>query len=281
MQGDSYYIDYANPDAAAFFARVLVNVTKATLSSGKPVLDYIYIDGDPVESTTHSYHTGIGPARSAAIVDAIYSCFASIQGELDRAGLGQKVILNGLDTQWAAQRHVGTGVAGSMFDHWSILQFLDRQTGEFNKDMMDQAFALVGSALLANVTTKIKGWPGPIIAQKDKYPPNIPTPATPAELQQVAADRFNSELALFLLVATANDFWVYSWFWSWDDYVPNKPASSVPPGFFPQAACTVGAPAGPAARVAGTWTYTRKFENASVFVDLGNRTASRVDFAHC
>eukprot|EP01046_Picozoa_sp_COSAG06_P099688 COSAG06_NODE_45803_length_352_cov_0.498024_2_plen_52_part_01 len=48
------------------------------------------------------------------------------------------------------------------------------------------------------------------------------TPGNPAEQQTAAALRFNSELAFFLLVATKYDFWIYSWFWDWDNYVPGS-----------------------------------------------------------
>eukprot|EP01062_Namystynia_karyoxenos_P037789 TRINITY_DN27492_c0_g1_i4.p1 TRINITY_DN27492_c0_g1~~TRINITY_DN27492_c0_g1_i4.p1 ORF type:complete len:454 (+),score=138.46 TRINITY_DN27492_c0_g1_i4:95-1363(+) len=281
MHGKDYYIDYTHPGAAAFFADVVVNVTTASLPSGAPVLDFVYIDGDPSEAENSRYLPGVGPARSAEIVSAMYACFANIQARLDGAGRGQKVILNGMDAEWEAERHVVTGAAGSMFDHWSILQFVDRHTGAFETDLMAQAIALASSPLLSNVTTQIKGWPGPIVHQRDQYPPNMPTPKTPGELQQVSATRFNSELALFLLVASPNHFWIYSWFWGWDDYVPGAPDSSVPPAFFPEAKCPLGAPAGPATRAAGTWTYRREFEHASVFVDLGNRSASRVAFRGC
>ena len=40
-----YYYDWLNPAAADFFANVLLNVTRATLPSGKRVLDYIHCDG--------------------------------------------------------------------------------------------------------------------------------------------------------------------------------------------------------------------------------------------
>ena len=59
---------------------------------------------------------------------------------------------------------------------------------------------------------------------------------------------------------------------------PGQPASDVPDDFYPQAKCALGSPKGPPTRKAGTWTYTREYEHASVFVDLANRTASRVDF---
>ena len=98
------------------------------------------------------------------------------------------------------------------------------------------------------------------------------------ELQRVGGERFNSELAFFLLVAEDTMFWLYSWFWGFDDWVPGQVDSSVPAGFFPQAKCQLGAPKGKATRKVGTWTYTRQYEHASVFVDLNNRTASSVTF---
>ena len=70
------------------------------------------------------------------------------------------------------------------------------------------------------------------------------TPSTPAEQQIAAALRFNSELALFLLVATEYDFWIYSWFWDWDNYVPGSAESTVPMAFYPEAKCKVGTPSG-------------------------------------
>ena len=47
---------------------------------------------------------------------------------------------------------------------------------------------------------------------------------------------------------------------------------------FPQAKCALGLPKGPPARKAGTWTFTREYEHASVFVDLTNRSAGHVHF---
>jgi hypothetical protein len=180
-----------------------------------------------------------------------------------------------------------------MIDHWSILGFLltDKQDcgdppnktslcGHFNAPAMNELYtlALVRSQLLSNMTVQVKGWVGPVIEQQGKYPPQMHTPPPGAERQQVMAERFNSELALFLLVAEDHMYWLYSWFWGFDSWVPNQPDSDVPPDFFPQAKCALGAPKGPPVRKAGTWTYTREYAHASVFVDLSNRTASRVDF---
>jgi hypothetical protein len=165
-----------------------------------------------------------------------------------------------------------------MFDHWTILQYLNRTNGDFLADAVDAGFSFMQSRLVSNITVQIKGWPGPIVRQRDMYPPNIPTPEGPAALQRVASERFNSELAFFLLVAEDHFFWLYSWFWGFDDWIPGQPDSSIPKGFFPEAKCQLGAPKGKGARVAGTWTYTREFEHATVFVDLANRTASNVKF---
>lgn len=166
-------------------------------------------------------------------------------------------------------------------DHWTILQFLNRQTGQFNATMVDEAFQLVGSKLLSNFTTQIKGWVGPVVKQRGQYPPNYTPVKTPADQAKAAAERFNSELAFFLLVATEHDYWIYSWFWGWYDYVGGTAASTIPANFFPQAQCALGAPTAPMRRIPGTWTYRREFAHASVFVDLTNRTNSRVDFTGC
>ena len=276
-----FYIDYSNPDACAFYTKVLVNVSSFLNDSGAPILDYVYIDGDPALSQTSSFLPGIGPARSQQLVGDIYNCFGGIQSQLDERGFDQKVVLNGMDDVFSATIHRATGAAASMFDHWTILQFLHGNNGSFVLEDMDAAIALASGNRTNNFTLKIKGWPGPIIQQRDQYPPNIPTPTTTAEFQAVAEQRFNSELAFFLLVAESKDFWVYSWFWRWYDYVPNNPASTVPPHFFPEAACAIGAPNGPYRRTPGTWIYTREFEHASVYVDLTNRTACKVSFDNC
>ena len=65
-----------------------------------------------------------------------------------------------------------------MFDHWSILQFLDRTTGVMNEPMMDSALKLVTSPLVKNFTTQIKGWVGPVIKQQGHYPSSYPQPNT-------------------------------------------------------------------------------------------------------
>ena len=73
------------------------------------------------------------------------------------------------------------------------------------------------------------------------------TPTDGAEKQAAMAERFNSELAFFLLVAEDHMWWEYSWFWGFDSWIPagmGDPDSNVPKEFFPQAECSLGPPAG-------------------------------------
>ena len=176
-------------------------------------------------------------------------------------------------------------------DHWSILQFLQTDKlscptppsptdvcGEMDPVKMDALFKLVRGDVLANMTLHVKGWVGPVVAQHGIYPAQMHTPKPGAERQAEMARRFNSELALFLLIAEDHMYWMYSWFWGFSSWVPNMQDSDVPPDFFPQAKCALGAPQGAPHRVGTTWTYTRAYEHAKVFVDLRNRTACRVEF---
>ena len=138
---------------------------------------------------------------------------------------------------------------------------------------------LARSKALKNMTLQVKGWVGPVIKQEGHYPPQMHTPMAGAERQQVAIARFNSELALFLLVAENTMYWMYSWFWGIDIWVPGQSDSQGPPaGGYPQAKCRLGAPIGPPKGPSAALTYTREYEHATVFVDLKNRSAGRVDF---
>jgi hypothetical protein len=74
---------------------------------------------------------------------------------------------------------------------------------------MDALFTLVRSRLLSNMTMQIKGWVGPTISQPGKWPAQMHTPTPGAERRQAMADRFNAELALFLLVAEDHMWWLY------------------------------------------------------------------------
>jgi hypothetical protein len=274
--GHNFMFDYLNKDFRAFFTKVLVNVVSQTSASGEPRLDYIYLDGPDWRCPP-----GISAVRSAMLLAEKMAFLSDLQAAFDAIpGGGRNIILNAVDTSETAQRFNPTGAAGCMLDHWTILQFLNRTDGTFNQPAQDGLFNLARSELLSNMSLFIKGWVGPVIKQQGQYPPNIPTPKTPEEKAVVAGERFNSELAFFLLVAEDHMYWFYSWFWGFDDWVPGLPDSTFPKEFFPQTKCALGAPAGPPTKSSapGTWIYTREYEHASVYVDLDNRTASKVIF---
>ena len=299
--GDDYYLrddhgnlalkhgdvmwDYSNKEGVALFRRALVNVVKQT-EGGKPLIDYIFLDGP-----RWNLQPNISAARNAQLEEDKYEWFAELQDAFNAIPGGRNAIMNSLDDVPTAKLYHPTGAAGAMVDHWSILQFLLRDKvscppkpspkdlcGHMNPAAMDALFTLVRSKMLANMTLQVKGWVGPVMAQQGIYPPQMHTPTPGAERRAEMARRFNSELALFLLVAEDHMYWMYSWFWAFDSWVPNEVDSDVPSEFFPQAKCALGKPKGPPVRNAATSTYTRKYEHASVFVDLTNRTACTVTF---
>ena len=292
--GHSVMWDYSNKKGVALFARALVNVVSQTLSNGKPILDYIYLDGPDWQDLPN-----ISNARNARLKADKMEFIADLQNQFDALPGGSRgIILNGVDTVATAKTFNPTGASGVMVDHFTILQFLltgeptnmdkcnvkpPAVCGDFDVPAMDGLFQLVQSKELSNVTVQVKGWVGPIIAQRDKWPPQMGTPADGAEKQAAMAERFNSELAFFLLVAEDHMWWEYSWFWGFDSFIPagmNDPDSNVPKDFFPQAKCALGAPAGAYVKGAKS-TYTRSFAHADVFVDLRNRTNSKVTFKGC
>ena len=114
------YIDYSQQAAADFFEKVILG----TLADG--TLDYVYFDG--VGEIEAPHFTGVNLARGEAILRAKHVMISKVQAQLDINGKGQNLILNGLDDARGAAEHVATGAAGSMFDHWSVLQVRPKLT---------------------------------------------------------------------------------------------------------------------------------------------------------
>lgn len=184
--GHSVMWDYTNKASVALFARALVNVVSPNLETGKPVLDYLFLDGPDWQPLPN-----ISVARNAQLAAAKMAFFADLQNKFDALPGGQRsIILNGVDTVETAQRFNPTGASGVMIDHWTILQFLltgepmdtDKCSveppdicGHFNKTAMGDLITLVRSELLSNMTLQIKGWVGPTISQPGKKPVVCPT----------------------------------------------------------------------------------------------------------
>ena len=119
QKGGHYLWDYTNEDGRAFWSKTLVNVVNQVLpTTGAPTLDYIYLDGPDWNG-----EIGVGPARSALIGAAKMKWLAELQVMFSALpGGGRNVILNGCDTTKTAVKFNPTGAAGTMLDHWSILQ---------------------------------------------------------------------------------------------------------------------------------------------------------------
>jgi hypothetical protein len=126
--GKAHQFDFSNPACAAFFTSVYRYVLDKTLPSGKPVINYMYMDGAGCSKT--EYAPGIGAARSDAICTGKMNMIATLQAALNAEGAGQNLILNGMDTPTTADLFVPTGAAGAMFDHWTILQYVEEEEEE-------------------------------------------------------------------------------------------------------------------------------------------------------
>lgn len=239
-----------------------------------PTIDGFFIDG--TTNSNRSLFANVSDARYMQLIEAQADMLADVQSQLDSRGNGQFILNNGLDTDLSAKIYMRDDA--TMLDHFAILQFIDRETGEILPEPMEQLyFQTLQDPLLRNRTVQFKGWPGPIIAQRDKWPNNTayPQPVTLDDFRRDAADQFNNALSYFLLVAEPNYWWSYSWFWHMADLIPTVQDSTVPAEFYPQLQCQLGPPKGPVRKLY-EHVYERQYEYARVHVDLTNRKASYV-----
>ena len=117
-------------------------------------------------------------------------------------------------------------------------------------------------------TFMVPAWAGP-----------TPIPQDPAAVRAAATARLVESLAPFLIVVSERVFLGYAYFYDIQDgYIP-CPADiecGMPDTWYPEFTRKLGPPEGPAVREGTTWR--RKFEHASVFVDVTDRKASRIDW---
>jgi hypothetical protein len=125
------------------------------------------------------------------------------------------------------------------------------------------------------------GWWGPVKApaQWMKAPEYAPIDVVNAT-KQASADLLVQSLAPFLIVAEETSFFGYGWFYDMESgYAPcddNRTLCLAPDGWYPEYSKPLGPPKGPAVESGDVWT--RDFAHASVFVDLRNRSLSRIDW---
>lgn len=176
-----------------------------------------------------------------------------------------------------------TGALDEMFGGFSTLN----KDGTFNVTKMATSIEAIANMSRQGKTILVRGYPGPCgtpFAKINSDIYQIPTwpdssqPSTPEGLKEASAALLDLALAPFLLVVEPNVWFSYSWFYGiatgWTTCPDTPETCTAPVGWYPQFKRPLGKPLGSAVRD-GT-VYTRQFEHASVYVDLDNRTASRV-----
>ena len=273
--GNAPVFDSTVASFRAFWSGHLVELAKETGSGGgAPLLDGMFIDGCQDNNVT--VWKNVNPGRTAAIVAATQEMVAETQRQLDALGFGQVLIWNALDTEFQLEEHAAASGA-SMADHYGALQFIDARNASWVPERMLGMLALLQDPRNADRMVQVKTWPGPLIHPREWV--NNSQPTTDDGLRAMTAAELEISLASFLIVAEANLFFVYSWFWGFDDYIPFGLHYTVPTAFYPALSCPLGAPEAPFAR--DGLVLTRSFAHADVRVDLGNRTNSRIDWRGC
>jgi len=282
---DRGYYDLTNPAVRTFWKGHLLSLAyEMDKKNKKPLFDAFYMDGF---SDGDAHQISIDPETQHEWGVGNRQMVTEMQIELNNLGFNQLLVINGLDALQNVPIHAAASPV-SMVDHFAILQFLNRKTGDWLQEPMKTLlFDTIRSPMNENRTLLIKAWPGPIVKQKDIWPGKS-QPKTPEDMRKAAQDYLNAALALFLLVAEDTMWFSYSWFWGASDYVPFGKDHTCPDEFYPTFECPLGPPRGPPrpADNASKYVYVREYKHASVYVDLNNRTACGVtwhkgDPKHC
>ena len=197
--------------AAAITEHLFQTLSLVETGTQRPLLDGLYSDG-----MGNAY--GVNATVGAAWEAACQGILSDLQRRLDTRGLNQIVLVNGLDSTDDLQKHAACG-HGSMVDHFGILQFVDKTTGEWIPSALKELlFDVVRSPVNTGRMLQIKTWPGLLVAPMRWV--NDTQPTTQAGLQTMVGQQLNQALALFLLVAEDTHFLGYSWFWNLGDFIP-------------------------------------------------------------
>mmetsp|Transcript_9360 Transcript_9360/g.28927 ORF Transcript_9360/g.28927 Transcript_9360/m.28927 type:complete len:193 (+) Transcript_9360:184-762(+) len=129
-------------------------------------------------------------------------------------------------------------------------------------------------------------WPGPIVGFYKgwpKWPNNLQPPVADKRRWQYAlAGHIVFPLAAFLTVVQPNVFMTYAaWYELHQGVVPcpntHPPQCAAPDNWYPELAQPLGRPLTNRTKV-GPWAWARQFEHATVYVDLQDVVASRIDW---
>ena len=167
----------------------------------------------------------------------------------------------------------------------------DDRDGNWNATFMERMFESIINASTAGHSVVIKSFVGPAVPPfvsrgergnsfvVSSWAGKTQVPNTTEGCRKAMADRINEIIAPFLIVANERVFFSYAWFYSIaDGYIPCKAGveCGMPSEWYPEFTRPLGPPKAAAKRQGTVWT--REFEHASVYVDLADRSASRVQW---
>ncbi|MHC4198458.1 MAG: putative glycoside hydrolase [Planctomycetota bacterium] len=244
------------------------DVTKPTVRdwwtdvAAKAVRDYscdgIFVDGATAGRDGGPWSRLFGKERAARLDAGMFTMLKEARAKM---GAGKLIIFNPLHGHDGKRPPLGEEYLpvtnGAMVDDFDRASNIRQQSREY----MANTIEIMRKASKAGKIIVFKGWPG-FTWFSDKEMMKKPH----EEVHRVAAERITFPLACFLVGAGENCYFCYTWGWLGEygtfDWYPefDKP---------------LGPPKGDAIRKG--WTYRREFAHASIFVDLGKKSA-RIDW---
>ena len=192
------------------------------------------------------------------------------------------------DVTWNTTLQHFNGAFEEMFGSFAT----QNRDGTWNVTLMEASFKNIIAASNAGHMVVIHSFPGPATVPFNRigtvdngfrinsWAGPVKAPTTADAVRKAAADRLVESLAPFLIVANERVFLGYAWFYSVEDgYIPCKAGveCAMPSEWYPEFTRPLGPPKGAALQNGTIWT--REFEHASVYVDLRDRTASRITWS--
>lgn len=183
------------------------------------------------------------------VLDALRaSRLAMMEETREKIGPDKLIIYNGLmKTDYEALFEFTNGSMIERFGHFD--------TGS-SREAIAQFIETIQTAATDDKVVVVKAWPG--FSYRDKEMMKTPY----RELAAMAQERITFPLACFLIAAQENCYFCYTW-----GYREKHGTFE----WYPEFDQPLGPPQGQAQR--DGWTYTRRFEHASVTVDLEAHTA--------
>eukprot|EP00039_Didymoeca_costata_P002056 m.57266 g.57266 ORF g.57266 m.57266 type:complete len:432 (-) comp11093_c0_seq1:211-1506(-) len=193
--------------------------------------------------------------------------------------------------QTAHWQHL-TGTYDEMFGAFATQQ----PNGQWNSSQMNITInAILNSSFHLNLSTSIRGYPGPcniplvpvesssgaIVVPQWPKEWNDTMPTTIEGLRDAGERLLEQSLALFLIVANKNTWYNYAWFYQpTSGWYPcgDDPNSCIgPTTWYEEFSKPLGNPLGPP-QSDGGYIWTRAFEHANASIDLRDRRLGKVNW---